>query len=324
MSRFWEKRWYEGERDLLSLPLRLASAGFGAAAALRSRLIKPQRVEGARVVSVGNLTVGGSGKTPVVIFLASLAAAAGKKVAVLSRGYGRRARGDVRFDAANLLPWSEVGDEPRLIAQRVPEATVWVGRDRASLARQAAESGAQLILLDDGMQHRRLSRDVDIVVVDAAAGFGNGRLLPAGPLREPLSQLSRASFVWLRQTGPSAAGLDEALGSAPRVVSRPVAHVIDGTISGKRVVALAALARPSAFTRTLESLGATVVAERYFADHHVFTSAELDEVRSLGSVVVTTEKDAQRLKPGFPALVVRLEEDVVSGRDLLERHLLLG
>src|SRR6185436_15940539 len=141
-------------------------------------------------------------KTPVVIFLAELAARAGKKVAVLSRGYGRASRADVRFDAANLLPASEVGDEPRLIAQRCPEATVWVGRDRAALARQARDAGAEVLLLDDGMQHRRLARDVDIVVVDAAAGFGNGRLLPAGPLREPLSQLSRASFVWLRDTGP--------------------------------------------------------------------------------------------------------------------------
>jgi len=324
MSRFWEKRWYEGgDRGLLNLPLRAASAGFGAAVALRSLFVKPRKIDGARVVSVGNLTVGGSGKTPVVIFLAQAAAAAGRRVAVLSRGWGRRSRADVRFDAANLLPWSETGDEPRLIAQRCPSATVWVGRDRARLAEKARDAGADLLILDDGMQHRRLARDVELVVVDAAAGFGNGRLLPAGPLREPLAQLSRASLVWLRQTGPSPPGLEATLGSAPRVVSRPVAHVVDGTIQGKRVVALAALARPSAFTRTLVSLGADVVAERYFPDHHAFSDSELDEVRSLGAVVVTTEKDAQRLKRGFPALVVRLDEELVSGRELLAEHLKL-
>lgn len=324
MSRFWENRWYGGGGGgLLGGPLRLASAGFGAAVAVRSLLVRPRRVDGARVVSIGNLTVGGSGKTPVVIFLAELAARAGKKVAVLSRGYGRSSRAEVRFDAANLLPAAEVGDEPRLIARRCPAATVWVGRDRTRLARQARDAGAELLLLDDGMQHRRLARDVDVVVVDAAAGFGNGRLLPAGPLREPLSQLSRASFVWLRQTGPFAPGLEQTLGAAKRVISRPVAHVVDGTIAGKQVVALAGLARPSAFTRTLASLGATVVAERFFPDHHVFTPAELAEARSLGAIVVTTEKDAQRLQPGFPALVVRLDEELVSGGELLAEHLAL-
>ncbi|MBL8952794.1 MAG: tetraacyldisaccharide 4'-kinase [Myxococcaceae bacterium] len=324
MSRYWERRWYGGEGGgWLGLPLRAAAAGFGAAVAVRSLFVRPRVVEGARVVSVGNLTVGGSGKTPVVIFLSQWAASAGRRVAVLSRGYGRTSRADVRFDAANLLPASEIGDEPRLIAQRCPAVTVWVGRDRARLAVAARDAGADFLVLDDGMQHRRLARDVDLVVVDAAAGFGNGRLLPAGPLREPVTQLSRASLVWLRQTAETAPGLEAQLGPTPRVVSRPVAHVVDGTIRGKRVVALAGLARPSAFTRTLVSLGAEVVAERYFPDHHTFTDAELDEVRSLGAVVVTTEKDAQRLKRGFPALVVRLDEELVSGRELLAEQLRL-
>lgn len=329
MSRYWERRWYHGQDGgLLGVPLRLASAGFGAAVALSSLFVRPRRVEGARVVSVGNLTVGGSGKTPIVVFLAQQAIAAGRNVAVLSRGYGRTSRSDVRFDAANLLSWPDVGDEPRLIAQRCPTAAIWVGADRAALAQRARDEGADFLLLDDGMQHRRLARDVDVVVVDATAGFGNGRLLPAGPLREPLSQLSRASFVWLRETGPLAPGLEDALGRVPRVVSRPSAHVVDGTVSGKRVVALAAIARPGGFTRTLAGLGANVTAERFFADHHVFTGQELDEVRATataqGAVIVTTEKDAQRLQPGFPALVVRLEEQLVSGRELLERHLQLS
>jgi tetraacyldisaccharide 4'-kinase len=322
VSRFWEKRWYgSGGGGLLEAPLWLVSRGYGAVVAVRSHLVRPKRIEGARVVSVGNLTVGGSGKTPVVIFLAGLAAQAGRRVAVLSRGFGRRSGADVRFDAANLLSWRAVGDEPRLIAQRCPKASVWVGRDRAHLAAAARDAGAELLVLDDGMQHRRLARDVEVVVVDAVAGFGNGQLLPAGPLREPISQLSRATFVWLRQTGPSVAGLEQLLGQVKRVVSRPVAQVLGGTIAGKQVVALAGLARPSAFTRTLMSLGATVVAERYFADHHPFTPGQLDEVRSLGVVIVTTEKDAQRLPPGYPALVVRLEEELVSGRELLAEHL---
>lgn len=327
MSRFWEQRWYEGGGSPLLTPaLRLASLGFGAAISVRSLFVRPRRVEGARVVSVGNLNVGGSGKTPVVIFLAQWAARCGRRVAVLSRGYGRRSRAAIRFDADNLLPAREVGDEPRLIAQRCPRATVWVGADRAALAEQARDAGFDFLLLDDGLQHRRLERDANLLVVDGAVGFGNGQLLPAGPLREPLSGLARASLIWLRDTGPRAVGLDAALAAVPlRVVSRAVPSIVDGHVRGKRVVALAGLARTRGFSATLRALEADVVGERFFPDHHVFTDAELEEVRALAAgqqaVIVTTEKDAQRLRPGFPALLVRLAEELVEGQQVLADHL---
>jgi tetraacyldisaccharide 4'-kinase len=325
MSGFWERQWYSDEHSrLLGAPLAIASLGFTAAVRVRE-LLPPRalRIEGARVVSVGNLTVGGSGKTPVVIFLASWAARCGKKVAVLSRGYGRKTRADLRFDAANLLPAEEVGDEPRLIARRCPQATVWGGSDRASLALKARETGADFLLLDDGMQHRRLARDADIVVVDALAGFGNGRLLPAGPLREPVEALSRATVAWLRQTGAPAHELEAALKLAPRrVVSRP--QPIVPPIAGP-VLALAGLARTRGFMRTLSDLGAQVVAERFFPDHHAFSAAELDEVlrtaRALNAKIVTTEKDLQRLPDHFEVTCVRIDEQLVAGRDVLADHL---
>jgi tetraacyldisaccharide 4'-kinase len=323
MSRFWERRWYEGEGSALLTPaLALASVGFGAGVALRRFFpARARRIDGARVVSVGNLVVGGAGKTPVVIFLAQWAAKNGRRVAVLSRGYGRVTRADVRFDAANLLPAAEVGDEPRLIAQRCPKATLWVGADRARLAERARDAGADFLILDDGMQHRRLARDADIAVVDSTAGFGNGRLLPLGPLREPLGQLGRASVAWLRQTGDAAHGLESALAQVPRrVVSRPVAQA-SAPLEGRKVVALAALARTRGFLRTLRELKAEVVAERFFPDHHAFTERELGEVRALNAPIVTTEKDLQRLPEGFDAICVRLDEQLVSGREALAEHL---
>jgi tetraacyldisaccharide 4'-kinase len=323
VSRFWERRWYEGEGNpLLTPPLALAALGFGAGVALRGLFQgEGRRVDGARVVSVGNLNVGGSGKTPVVIHLATWAAACGRRVAVLSRGYGRTGRGELRFDAANLLPASEVGDEPRLIAQRCPKATLWVGANRAELALKARDAGADFLILDDGMQHRRLARDADIAVVDSTAGFGNGQLLPLGPLREPVAELRRASLVWLRQTGASAHGLEGALSQVPRrVVSKPVAKA-EVDLRGRPVVALAALARTRGFLRTLDELKADVIAERFFPDHHVFSARELDEARCHGALIVTTEKDLQRLPSGFDAACVRLDEELVAGRDALAEHL---
>jgi tetraacyldisaccharide 4'-kinase len=290
VSRFWERRWYgDGGSPLLTPPLAVAALGFGAAGAVRRAFRgASHRIEGARVVSVGNLNVGGTGKTPVVIFLAAWAARGGRRVAVLSRGYGRASRENLRFDSKTLPNTLQAGDEPRLIAQRCPDATVWVGADRAAIAARARAAGADFVLLDDGLQHYRLARDVDIAVVDSTAGFGNGRLLPWGPLREPIAQLRRASVVWLRQTGQSAPGLEAALAVVPRrVVSRPVPRA-SVPLNGRRVVALAALARPRAFVRTLEQLGAEVVAEHLFPDHHVFTPSELAAATATRAFVLTT------------------------------------
>ncbi len=204
---FWNELWYGSGQSLghrlARGPLWAASAVFGAAVAARNRLydsgaLRSVRVEGLIVVSVGNLNVGGAGKTPAVIHLANAAVAEGRKVAVLSRGYGRASDAELVFRGDGPTA-DEAGDEPVLIASRCPSVHVLVGPDRARLAARAREElGVDLVFLDDGMQHRHLARDAEVVVVDEAAGFGNGRLLPCGPLREPLSALERASLVWLK------------------------------------------------------------------------------------------------------------------------------
>jgi tetraacyldisaccharide 4'-kinase len=340
VSKAFEKLWYppEGEDFATRVafsPLSVAAWAFRAGVAARNALydrgaLNVTRVEEARVVSVGNLNVGGSGKTPAVIFLANFAAARGLKVAVLSRGYGRRARHDVIFDQKRALSISadECGDEPLLVARRCPQALVLVGRDRAALASKAAgELGAQLLLLDDGMQHRRLARDIELVVVDQAAGFGNGQMLPRGPLREPLSSLSRASLIWLRTSEQASPPLPD-FGSVPVVRARyRAALLVDpsgvthppGALRNRKVIALAGLARPTSFLATLDELGMNVVERRLFGDHHRFRESDLALPGELP--VVTTEKDAARLPRGFPAWTVQLEVELLEGEQTLEKML---
>jgi len=343
MSAWLDNLWYpseEGEgtpRNVVLAPLALGAAAFGMAARLKNllydkRLVRPKRVDGAKVVSVGNLTVGGAGKTPVVIHLAQLLLARGKKVAVLTRGYGRASKERLILDASQgaLPPASLAGDEPLLIARSCPGLPVWVGADRVASALEARERmGAEYLLLDDGMQHRRLGRDVEIVVIDERVGLGNGQILPRGPLREPPGGIARAHLVWVRGAeGGTARPLPKA--DAPVVRSRyrvkelisPTGEVREAhALRGRRVLALAGVARPSGFLRTLEGLGVTVPVQRFVPDHHAFRPAELEgvqeEARKAGLLLVTTEKDAMRLPPRFPAWVVRLEVEILSGADTL-------
>jgi tetraacyldisaccharide 4'-kinase len=357
MSALLETIWWS-ERPgvtgaLLAPPLSLAAALFRAAAALRSALYDAGILRAARaavpVVSIGNLAVGGAGKTPAAIAVARRLLARGRRVAVLSRGYGA-ARSDARVvsDGARLLLGpAEGGDEPVLVARRLG-VPVLCGPRRAELARAAvAEHRADALLLDDGFQHRGLARDLDVVVLDAANPFGNGRLLPAGPNREPRSALRRAGLVWLSridQAEPSALAALRALAreatGRDAVESRhaPV-ELADGTLSrifpldalrGRRVLLLAGIARPAGFRRTLAGLGADVRAEALFPDHHPFSEPELRRVlRDADAagceLVVTTEKDAVRLPPEAAAegrvRVVRIEAEVVHGGEVLEAAL---
>lgn len=270
-------------------------------------LRRPVRIEGATVISVGNLVVGGAGKTPVVMHLANEAVRRGFHVAVLSRGYGRASTAQRSFDASSLPPVTEVGDEPRLIARRCPKVRVWVGADRVALARAAVAKGANLLVLDDGFQHRRLARDFDVLV---DGGTGNGWMLPAGPLREPASGRKRATHVWGRDGVP---GDVEAKHVITRVLSPDGEQV---SLAGKAVVLLLGVARPERVARSVESLGANVVARHDYPDHHVFTPAEVAAARAdaaaKGALLVTTEKDAERL-PEKSAHVLVLEVEVVKG-----------
>ena len=352
-----ERIWWRRAPGLAgAAPLALlwpAEAAFRAAAALRGALYDrgalAVAVAPVPVISVGNVAVGGAGKTPAVIALAGRLLARGRIVAVLSRGYGA-SRTDPRTVSDGrtvLLSAGEAGDEPVLVARRVPGARVLCGPRRAALVGPALALGADALVLDDGFQHRSLARDLDVVVLDAANPVGNGRLLPAGPNREPLSALRRAGLVWLshadRADAASLARLRatarSATGRAPVESRHAAVEVVDGTLSrsleaaalrGERVLLFSGVAHPAAFRATAEGLGAEVAAERAFPDHHRFTTAELDGVlaaaaRARCGRVVTTEKDAVRLPPDRAAdprlCAVRISAEILAGADALEAAL---
>ncbi|MFT3838157.1 MAG: tetraacyldisaccharide 4'-kinase [Myxococcaceae bacterium] len=302
----------------------MASLPFRAGVAMRSAayssgLFKPARIEGAKVISVGNLTVGGSGKTPVVIFLAQWALACGAKVAIQTRGYGRASSSDVVFDSSALPSISDAGDEPRLIARRCPGARVYVGAERKALAERARADGATVVILDDGFQHRQLARDVDLVVVDQ---LGNGHLMPWGPLREPPSALSRATIAWVKSG--EAQGAKAVVRAAHEAIGwideRGKEHPLEA-LKGVDLIALAGIARPERFLASIRATGATVASSHLRPDHHLFTSADLERVREdvkrLGTPVVTTEKDAERLPEDFPVWKLRLGVQVTEGAEPL-------
>jgi tetraacyldisaccharide 4'-kinase len=318
----WERLWYGPRGVWLSLALvalaplallygvgiRLWQLGFDLG------LRRPVKVEGARVVSVGNLVVGGAGKTPVIIFLAAQARQRGYRVAVLSRGYGRAGAGRLDFTADNLPPVEQVGDEPRLIARACPGVRVWVSPDRIGSARLAVKAGADLLLLDDGFQHRQLARDADILI---EAGEGNGWLLPAGPLREPHQARGRATLIWGRD---GQAGDVESRYVVQRV-RRPRGDLIElASLAGRAVVLITAVGRPSRVREMVEEAGARVVAMHAFRDHHQFSFREVERARADAdrhlALILTTEKDAERLP--IKAHVLLLEVQLTRGAERLE------
>jgi tetraacyldisaccharide 4'-kinase len=264
-------------------------------------------------VSVGNLAVGGSGKTPLVGWLARALRARGRRVAILSRGVGgaRSREPNVVSDGTRaLLGSADVGDEPVWLAQRTPGVPVLAGRDRWALGLRAVQLFAiDLALLDDGFQHHRLHRDLDLVCIDAAMGLGNGHVLPRGPLREPPRALGRAhALIFTRAQPPALPGPLPVRAGIPRfrvAIAPRALHDLEGrelepaaALRGRRIGLLAAIARPARFERTLAELGARVAARRVFADHHAYAPAE---IRSLSRELewVTTEKDAVKISPGW-------------------------
>jgi len=345
--------WFE-ERDpgiarrALLAPL-LAPAWLYGLAATAARRLRSERFRAparlaCRVLSVGNLSVGGSGKTPTAAWIAAQLRAAGHPVALASRGYGRRGRdpvvvvSDGRFVRATM---AEAGDEALLLAAHAPGVPVLIGRDRAVVGLRAiAAFGADVLVLDDGFQHHRLARDLDLVCFDGA-GLGNGHLLPRGPLREPLGALAQADGV-LVVDGPLPAADEAAIrAAAPRaawftarrrpVSLRPLAGgpaLPPAALAGQPVGLLAGIARPASLRRTLESIGARVVAARVFPDHHRYRERDLAGLAKEAARWVTTEKDAAKILPRFAGaadvrvLAIELAPDDPRGLlDWLERTL---
>lgn len=269
-----------------------------------------------RVVSVGNLSVGGSGKTPTTAWIAAGLRARGHRVAIASRGYGGTVGDDVHVvsDGRHVRGRFEAsGDEPMWLAARAPGVPVVVGRKRDRVGWHAvAAFDTHVLVLDDGFQHHRLERDVDLVTFHGGAGLGNGQVLPRGPLRERISALSRADAIMVVD-GPMADEQAElvraAAGSAAWFeVERPPQHLRPlaggerepvSVLSGRTVALLTGIARPAALRDTLESLGAEVKAERTFPDHHIFSAADVAGLAAEADLWVTTEKDAGKIPPAW-------------------------
>ena len=329
MSGFWWRRDEPAWAEVALWPLSLASLAYRGGAALSRGSIRPVRA-GAPVISVGNLVVGGAGKTPVALELAERLLRRGKQPALLSRGYGRRARHPL--EVLERTPCDLAGDEPLLLKRRCPRLRVLVGPRRALLASQAVARGADVLLLDDGLQHHELERDLDVVVMDASNPVGNGRLLPRGPLREPLDSLGRVrrGLLWLTRCDlPRAAELPRLPLSGP-VESAFVARDAQ-PLDGKAAFLFAGLARPPSFDALVRARGAKVLGSRWFGDHHAYSSRDLQQLRRAAElagaeVLVTTEKDAVRLRPSDltgppPVVSVPVDLRILAGEGALEAAL---
>lgn len=313
--------WYRPP-GLASTALAPFGWGWAAAAGLLRVVARPQAMV-VPVICVGNLVAGGAGKTPVALDLLQRLRARDIAAHALTRGHGGRLKGPLLVDLARHTP-AEVGDEPLLLAAAAP---TWVARDRASGAREAAAEGAKLLVLDDGFQHHRLAKDLSLVVVDGAVGFGNGQVMPAGPLRERVSTgLARADVLVML-------GEDrEKIGDFARQQGMPVLRArIVGTMpadlqKGARVIAFAGLGRPEKFFRTCREMGLDLVATHAFPDHHPYGEREMARLLASATAqrarAVTTEKDLVRVPPAARARVTAIPARVHwTDEAMLERLL---
>lgn len=311
--------------------LSALSAVYGTGVGLRNFLyssgaFKTHRLP-CRVISVGNITVGGTGKTPIAIFIAGLLKGKGYKTVILSRGYGGKAQGPalVSDGRQTLLSPDIAGDEPCLMAARLPGVPVIVSPDRVKGGLFAIEKfSPDFIILDDGFQHRRLERDINIVLIDSKEGFGNGYLLPRGILREPLEGLRRANLVLIKGGEPdgevketlkkydipamtfdySITGMAEVASGSPKKLS---------DIKGTRALAFAGLANPDSFFSAVETLGVEITKKLKYPDHHPYAPSDIETIKANtgnGGIAITTEKDAVKLKAlagAFPLYALRIE-----------------
>ena len=321
------------------------------------------RAIGCLVVSIGNLTCGGTGKTPIVEIFARTLSQKGRRVAVLSRGYrSKDKRGffeklrkrlfskkmevppRVVSDGKRVLLDSSVaGDEPFMLARNLPGVIVIVDKNRVRAGHYAiTEFGADTLVLDDGFQYLPLRGQIQLLLVDKTNPFGNKHLLPRGILREPISHLKRASYIFLTKSdGEKDYELEQTIrrfNNTAEIIecAHKLRYLVDfstgekfelSTLDGRKVACFSAIAAPESFERFLRDFGAKLVLRKRFLDHHRFTTAELDEVfsaaaRADAEFVVTTEKDSVRIAKDYSPRVrffyTKLEIDILSGADDFE------
>lgn len=311
--------------------LRLLSCVYGCAVwfVRGTRGIFKRRVKGLKVISVGNITVGGTGKTPLVELICRFLQEKGRIVTVVSRGYGR---------------FSSVGDEPRMLERRLPGVRVVVDANRYRAERKAARLGADTVVFDDGFQQWHLAKDLDIAVVDSTRAFGNGRLLPRGILREPVSALKRADVIVVTKTNLSAASPDlynRLIAANPGALIVEAAHqpqdlyeALDPRrtfpvefLRGRKVAVFSAIGDPVSFEGLVRSCGGIIGFSAAFEDHHPYSSDDIKRIIEQCALkqvptVITTEKDAVRLEglipPTCSILVLRVRMTLVKN----EQHFL--
>lgn len=350
----WENPGSRNDRSPFALLLEVFSLFYRFGVVLRNdlydrKLSRSVRLP-CRVISVGNVTAGGTGKTPMVILLSRLLKDHGYSPAVLSRGYGGKGKAPVNIvsdGAAILMSPLEGGDEPVLIARSVPGVPVLTGPDRCLTGRTAIERmGADVLILDDGFQHRRLFRDVDIVLLDYARPWGNGYLLPRGPLREPPARALKRADILIRTGGMGRGPWSEETRSQGRTLDpdpvppfhlpvfrgrhRPCSLIsLKGgaemdlrDLAGKRVCAFAGIGAPEQFRRMLESLGAEIGEFLIYPDHHRYGSSDLTFIQrkaeeARAEIIVTTEKDEVKVmsldKPVMPCFSLGIEMRIEPG-----------
>lgn len=312
---FW---WREAPTPAARL-LGPVGALYGALAA--RRMARAGAAPPCPVVCIGNFSLGGAGKTPTALAVAALLRGLGRRPAFLSRGYGGRLPGPVRVESRRHRA-GDVGDEPLLLARAAPAI---VARDRVAGAQACIEAGADIVVMDDGLQNPSLAKDLAIAVFDGAVGLGNGRVFPAGPLRAPPDGQWRrihAALV-IGEGAPGARVLAQARErGVPALSGRLVPDpAVAAALAGRPVLAFAGIGRPEKFFATLRDIGADLRGTRTFPDHHAFTAAEADalaaQAAAQGLLLVTTEKDRVRLPATMPVttlpVVLALDEPEALG-----------
>ena len=301
----------------------------------KNGIVKSTRLP-VKVISIGNITTGGTGKTPLVEFSVKYISKTGKKVAILSRGYG----GNNSSQESNEI----VNDECLALRENLQDVPVLAGKDRVKSGEKAiSDFGVDCVILDDGFQHFKLMRDLDIVVIDALNPFGGGKLIPRGSLREPLKNLKRADLFIISHCNQSNEQTIKSIYTRLNRINKdtPVCesihspvhidNIMDGSImetewlKGKRIYALSAIGNPESFVFTLNKLEADLIRHRVFRDHHNFTQAEIDQViseaQSLGAeAIVVTQKDMVKIRKmnikDANILSLKIEIQITKGMEL--------